>query len=53
MHQTDCGTAHPVLPNRSSKVNTSCRLACRSSFISGELKSVGDSIYLCLTGELL
>ena len=25
----------------------------RSSFISGELKSAGDSIYLCLTGELL
>jgi hypothetical protein len=34
MYRTDCVTAHPVLPNRLSKVNTSCGLPCRSSFMS-------------------
>ncbi len=27
MYQPDCGTAHPMLPNRLSIVNTSCSLA--------------------------
>jgi hypothetical protein len=41
MYWTYCGTVHPVLLNRLSKVNTSCGLAVRSSFISEELKAGG------------
>ncbi len=52
MYRTDCDTAHPVLLNRLSKVNTSCGPAGRSSFISGELKDGWDSICLWLTGAL-
>jgi len=39
--------------NRLFKVNTSCGLAGRSSFISGELKDGWDSLCLWLTGALL
>jgi hypothetical protein len=55
MYRTDCCPAHTVLLNRLSKVNTSYAWAGRSSFFSGELKSVPVeySIYLYLTGELL
>ncbi len=54
MYRTDCCAAHPVLLNRLSRVNRSeaADWPGRSSFISGELKSVEYSIYLCLTGEL-
>jgi hypothetical protein len=53
MYRTDCCAARPVLLNRLSKVIQAAAWAGRSSFISGELKSVEYSIYLCLTGELL
>ncbi len=41
------------MKNRLFKVSTSCGLAGRSSFISGELKDCWDSICLWLTGALL
>ncbi len=53
MYRTVCVTAHPVLPIRLSKVNTSCGLALQIFIYQWELKAVGFSIYLCLTLELL
>jgi hypothetical protein len=47
MYRTDCDTAHPVLLNRLSKVNTSCGPAGRSSFISGELKG-GEGYHILM-----
>ena len=41
------------MPSAAQPVIKSKYRAGRSSFISGELKSVEYSIYLCLTGELL
>ncbi len=32
MYRTDCGTAHSVLLNRLSKVNTSCGLAIKTTY---------------------
>ncbi len=53
MYRTDCVTAPPVLPNRLSKVNTSCGLALQIFIYQWELKAASFSIYLCLTLELL
>ncbi len=53
MYRTDCVTAHPVLPNQLSKVNTSCSLALQIYIYYWELKAAGFRLYLCLTLELL
>jgi hypothetical protein len=48
MYRTDCDTAHPVLLNRLSKVNTNCGWPGRSSFISGELKG-GEGYHILMS----
>ncbi len=54
MYRTDCNSAHSVLLNRLSKVNTSCGLARADLHLLVGKWSLGrDSACLCLTGALL